>query len=132
MRAFSQVLWTYPIVDVPLVTSVDPFTQPLVVISGLDEELNFHLFELSSTEGKVPGRDLVSERFSDLADAKGQFLASRIQHVLEVHEDSLSCFWAEENFIRCVFHRSHECLEHQVKSPRFAQLTVTVRTLEFL
>ena len=67
-----------------------PVVKPLQVRIRLAEELQLHLLELSGTEGKVSGSDLVAERFSDLADAEGNFLSGGSLNILEVDKNALS------------------------------------------
>src|SRR5205085_9145252 len=51
---------------VPTHALLAPVVEPLLVSSRFDEELHFHLFELTRPEDKVAGRDLITEGFADL------------------------------------------------------------------
>ena len=57
-----------------VVTQTDLLMEPFKVSTGCAEELQLHLLELSGTESKVTGSDLVTERFTDLPDTERNFL----------------------------------------------------------
>ena len=91
-------------IEIPLVAPVVPVLIPGQRLAGVAEELDFHLLELARTEGEIPRRDLVAEALADLAHAKGDAHAGAVQHVLEVDEDALGRFGAEENLAALVLH----------------------------
>src|SRR5699024_803662 len=92
-----------------------PVCMPLKIRSRLAEEFQLHLLKLSGTENKVTRCDLISERFSDLADTERNFLSGCTLHVFEVHKDTLGCLRAQINSILCIFRYALECLEHKVE-----------------
>mgnify|MGYP007004034510 CR=1 FL=1 len=73
---------------------LEPVVGELHAILGAAEILDFHLLELPGPEDVVAGVDLVAKGFSDLRDAEGQLLASRIEHIAEIHKNRLSCLGA--------------------------------------
>ncbi|CNI92766.1 Uncharacterised protein [Mycobacterium tuberculosis] len=48
-------------VNEPVPAILDPFVEVLISVIRVHEVLNFHLFELTSTENEVTGSDLVTE-----------------------------------------------------------------------
>ena len=89
--------------------------------AGLDEEFEFHLFELARAESVVARVDFVAERFADLRDAERYFLARDGQDVGELREDALRGFGAEPRDVGAVFHRADEGFEHQVEGARLGE-----------
>src|SRR5439155_6673 len=105
----------------PLHPLLTPELEPLEVRARLDEELHLHLLELARAEDEVPGRDLVTERLPDLRDAEGDLLPRRLHHVQVVHVDPLRRLGTQIDDRGRVFHRAHECLEHEVEHARRRQ-----------
>ena len=126
VAAQPQVLAPDTQVHVPLEAVLDPPVQPFLVGARFHEELHLHLLELPGAEGEVAGGDLVPERLADLADAEGQLLACRVEHVFEIDEDALGGLRPQKDLVGRVFHRAHEGLEHQVEAPRFRQLAAAI------
>ena len=79
----------------PVYTEIFPISEPLQIRVWFTEKLQFHLLKFSGTEGKVSGRDLISERLSNLPDTKGKFLSGSTLHVLKVYKDSLGGLGAQ-------------------------------------
>src|SRR5699024_5095604 len=71
----------------PVAAESSPVLEPLQIRSRLAEEFQLHLLEFSGTEREVPRRNLVPERFPDLADAERYFLAGSPLYVLEIDKD---------------------------------------------
>ena len=67
-----------------------PVIEPLQVGIRLAEELQFHLLELSGTECKITGSNLVTEGLTDLADAERNLLSRGSLYILKVNENTLS------------------------------------------
>src|SRR5204863_2174772 len=105
-----------------------PVLEVLLVRARLDEELHLHLLELARAEDEVPRRDLVAERLADLRDAERHFLAARLLHVEEVHEDSLRRLRPQIDDGRRLLEGTHEGLEHQIELPRLGELAGRVLT----
>ena len=68
---------------------------PLFICPWDDEELHLHLFEFTGTEDKVSGRNLVTERFSNLTDTKWWLLSRGLRDIVEVDEDALRRLWTQ-------------------------------------
>jgi hypothetical protein len=90
---------------------------------GLDEELEFHLFELAAAEGEVLWRHLVAEGLADLADAEGHLHAAGIEDVLELREDRLRGFRAQVGDVVLGRRRAEVGLEHEVERAGLAEQT---------
>src|SRR5256885_15909832 len=90
-----------------------PVVEPLHVAGWLDEELHLHLLEFTSSEDEVAGRDLVSERLSDLGDAKWHLLPHRLLYVEKIHIDALRRFRPQEDLSRRILDGPHERPEHE-------------------
>ena len=91
---------------------------PLRVGPGAHEVLDLHLLELARPKGEVARRNLVAKGLPDLRDAEGQFLAHRVEDILEVQEDTLGGFGPQVGDARLVLDGADERLEHQVELPR--------------
>ena len=77
--------------DQPVTAEASPVLEPLQIGSRLTEELQLHLLKLTGTECKVTRRNLVTERFSNLADSKRDLLAGSSLNILEVYKNALCC-----------------------------------------
>ena len=109
-----KVLFSDAVFLVPVEPFVDPFLVPLFIRSGLDEELDLHLFELAGPEGEVAGRNFVSEAFADLADPERKLLAGGLKNVREVDEDPLRRFGAKVDGRRRIFYGPELGRKHEV------------------
>ena len=89
----------------------------------MHEVLDFHLLELTSTEDEVTGGDLVTERLTDLADTERRALAGRGDHVIEVHENTLSGLGAQVVQTLLVIHRAQVGLHQTGEVLRLGPLT---------
>ena len=87
-----KVLFSHTEVNEPLSAVFLPEIEPLKVCSGLAEEFKLHLLELTGTECKVTGSDLVSERLTDLANTERKLFTGRTLNCGEVYENTLSRF----------------------------------------
>src|SRR5579859_1822280 len=67
-----------------------PVIKPLLHLAGMDEVLQVPLRKLTLAEEEVARRDLVAERLTDLADAKGNLQPRRFQHILVIQIDVLA------------------------------------------
>ena len=99
----------------PIAAVPAPVLEPLKVCTGLAEELEFHLLELTGTEGEVSGRDLVAEGLTDLADTERHLFAGGPLDVLEVDENALRGLGPQVQGGGGVFRDALEGLEHQVE-----------------
>ena len=106
---------------VPFQPFGNPVFVPLGIGAGLDEEFEFHLFELARAEGVVARVDFVAEGFADLRDTERYFLARDGQDVGELGEDALRGFGAEPRDVGAVFHRADERFKHQVERARLGE-----------
>ena len=91
-------------------------------VSGLDEELQFHLLELAAAEREIARIDLVAERLADLRDAERHLLARHAEDVVELRENDLRGFGAEIGDAGAVLDRADERLEHQIELARLGEL----------
>ena len=91
------------------------------------EELDLHLLELARAEGEIPRRDLVAEALADLGDAERNPHAGAVEHVLEVDEDALGRFGAQEGRVFLGAQRADDRLEHQVEFARLGERAGLVR-----
>ena len=89
----------------------------------MHEVLDFHLLELAGTEDEVTGGDLVTERLTDLADTERRALAGRGDHVVEVHENTLSGLGAQVVQTLLIIHRAQVGLHQTGEVLRLGPLT---------
>ena len=115
MVAQAQVVVLHVQVQQPVVAEGAPIGEPFQVGAGFAEEFQFHLLELTGTEGEVARGDLVPEALADLADAKGQLFPSGALDVLEVDKDALCSLRTEVDSVLCILGDTLEGLEHQVE-----------------
>ncbi|GAA2772815.1 hypothetical protein GCM10020219_048590 [Nonomuraea dietziae] len=108
-------------VGVPAEALVDPVLVPLLVGSGLDEELHLHLLELAGAEDEVARRDLVAEGLADLADAERDLLARRLLHVGVVDEDALRRLGTQVGQARLVLDRAEVGLQQAAELARLGE-----------
>ena len=113
--AQAEVLILHTERQQPVVAVVLPVLEPLEVGAGLAEELKLHLLELTGTEGKVAGCNLIAERLAHLADAEGDLLAGGALDVLEVDENALRGLRTEIDLVLGIFGNALIGLEHQVE-----------------
>src|SRR5437879_5588568 len=85
------------------------------------EELDFHLFEFTTTKRVIARVNLVAKRLTDLCDAERQFKPRTIEDVLKVHENSLGCFRPQKGNGRSIFHCPDVGLEHKVELSRLSE-----------
>ncbi len=77
----------------PVLTPVNPFSvSRLPICVWSDEVLHFHLLEFSGAENEVSRGYLVTKRFPDLGNSKGDFDPAGIDDVLVVCKDTLCGF----------------------------------------
>ncbi len=72
-------------------------------VFGTAKVFDFHLLKFARAKGEIAGRDFVAKRFTDLRDAKRQFLAAGCLHVQEIDENALRCFGAQIGDVGAVF-----------------------------
>ena len=111
----SKVLLLDSKLKKPFVAELSPVFKPFGLCTGLAEELQLHLLELTGTEGEVTRRDLIPEGLSDLTDAEGYLLPGGTLYVLEVYEDSLCGLGTKIYHVLCILGYALEGLEHQVE-----------------
>ena len=92
-----------------------PVGKPIQFGARLDEELHFHLFELTHAEDELTGYDLIAEGLTDLCDAEGDLHAAGLLHVEVVDKDALCRFGTEVDGVAAFGRRSHFGLEHEVE-----------------
>src|SRR3954470_22943870 len=92
------------------------------------EELNFHLLELARAERKVPRSNFIPEAFAHLGDTERDANTRAIEHVFEIHENSLGSFGTKERGVLLRSHRADNRLEHQIE---FARLGKRPRLIGF-
>ena len=126
--AEAQVLGADAVAHVPVEPVFHPLLQPFLVGTRLDEELNLHLLELAGAEGEVAGRDFIAKGFADLGDAEGQLFAGGGLNVLEVDEDALGGFRAQEHFCAGILNGAHEGAEHEVEPAWLGELAAVFGT----
>ncbi len=95
----------------------------------LDEEFQFHLFELAGAEGEIAGIDLVPKRLADLANAERDPLPRNLQHVLELRKDRLRGLGTEVGDILLAFDRANVGFEHQVELARLRKQAAVFRVV---
>src|SRR5262245_2715651 len=95
MHAPANILFSNAVLLIPGEALVDPLLMPFFICTWHDEIFNLHLLELARAECKIARCDFVAEGLADLGNPKGQLLAHRLQHVVEVNKNSLRCFWAQ-------------------------------------
>ena len=111
---------------------LEPVVGELHAILGAAEILDFHLLKLPGAEDVVAGVDLVAKGFSDLRDAKGQFLASCIEHIAKIHKDRLSGLGTQVNHVIFRLKGPGMAFEHQVEIPGFGEITTAAGGTVFL
>ena len=120
-------------VNEPVPAVLNPLVEVLVSLVRVHEVLDFHLLELTSTENKVTGGDLVTEGLTDLADTERRALAGGGDHVVEVHENALSGLGAQEVQALLIIDRAqvglHEAGEVLRLSPLATSTTVRASNL---
>ena len=73
----------------PVDAELLPISEPLQIRIRLAEKFQFHLFKLPRTERKIARRDLVTERFPDLADAERNLLPGSPLYIFKIHKNPL-------------------------------------------
>ena len=110
MLTQSQPFAREPQIGVPLHPPVAPILVPFARCRRVAEELDFHLLELARAKRKIPRRDLVAKTLADLRDAERNLHPRAVGDVLEVDEDALSRFGAEERRVFFAAHRADDGL----------------------
>ena len=111
---------------VPAHALPDPRLVPLLVLTGLYEELDLHHLELAGAEYEVAGGDLVTEGLADLRDAEGGPSAGGGDDVVEVYEDTLGGLRPEEGKAAVVLDGSEAGREHLVEVTRLGEIAAAV------
>ena len=122
----AQVIGLDPEPLIPDETLLLPVLEPLHLVGGRHEVLEFHLLELAQAKDGVAWRDLVAERLADLRDAEGRAHPRRVEDIGKVHEDPLGCLGSQVDLRARVLHRPGEGLEHQVELPRFGEFAAVL------
>ena len=99
----------------PIDTETSPILEPLKVGTRLAEEFQLHLLELTGTESEVTRCNLVTERFTDLADSERNFLSGSTLYVFEVYEDTLCSLRTKIYGVLRILCNTLEGFEHQVE-----------------
>ena len=115
MIAQTHLFFFHAQAEEPVAAETSPVLEPLQIRSRLAEEFQLHLLEFSGTEREVSRRNLVPERFPDLADAERYFLAGSPLYVLEIDKDTLCRLRAKVHRALCILRHALERLEHQVE-----------------
>ncbi len=103
--------------QVPAQSHLLPVCIPLHFLSRLDEELHFHLLEFPHSENKLPGNNLVAERFPGLGYPKRDLHSPTFLDIQEIHENALCRFRSQVYERRPFFGAAQLCAEHQVEFP---------------
>src|SRR5688500_988625 len=61
-------------------------------VIGRDEELEFHLLELTSSEGIVARINLIAEGLANLRNAVGHLLPGDLEDISKLRDNGLRCF----------------------------------------
>ena len=112
---------------VPVQPLIDPLFKILLLGAGFDEVFDFHLFKFTVAENEVAGGNFITERFTHLGDAEGQFLAGGGNDVLKIDEHALGGFRPQVDGGIGVFDRAHKGLKHQVELARIGKLAAAGR-----
>src|SRR5689334_12127042 len=91
-----------------------------------NEELELHLLEFADPEDEIARCDLVAECFTHLSDPEGQFLSTRVEHVLEIDKDALGGLWSQVSNRGVFLQRPNKCLQHRVDLPGRGELATAV------
>ncbi len=98
-----------------------PVREPLILASGLAEELHFHLLKFTGAEDEVLCGNLVAEALADLGNAEGNLHATGLKDILEVHIDALGRLRAKVHHRGTVLVGSDVSLEHEVEVTGFGE-----------
>ena len=117
---------------VPFQTDFFPFLEPVEFGSRFYKELHFHLFELTHTEDKLTGNDLVTESLTNLCNTERNFHTTCLLYIEVVYKNTLCSFRTKIN-LHCSFgSRTHFSREHQIKLTNFCPVLCTRnRTYDF-
>ena len=99
----------------PVKAKLFPVCKPVQIGSWLTEKLQLHLLKLTCTECKVTRCNLITERFTNLSNAKWNLLTGSSLYIFKVYKNTLCCLWSQINCIFRILSNSLECLEHQVE-----------------
>src|SRR4030095_12039481 len=89
MLAETNIFLANAVSGVPGKALVDPLLVPFLIRSRQDKEFDLHLLEFPGAECKIPRRDLIPKRLTDLRDSEGQLLPRSLKDVVEIDKDSL-------------------------------------------
>ena len=106
----------------PIQTELLPICMPFQICIRLTEEFHLHLLKFSGTEGEVTRCNLVSERFSNLADTKWKFLSGCTLYVLKVYKNTLRCLRTKIYYALSILCNSLKRLEHQIEFPDLCKI----------
>ena len=112
-------------VNEPVPAVLNPLVEVLISVVRVHEVLNFHLLELTSTENKVTGSDLVTERLTNLANTERRALTRSSDHIVEVHENTLSGLRAQEVQTLLIIDRAQVSLHQTGEVLRLSPLTTS-------
>ncbi len=115
MVAQAQVVFLHAQAQQPVFAEGTPVIEPIEVLAGLAEEFKLHLLEFTHAENEVAGGDFVAEGLADLADAGRQLFAGGAHGIQEIHENALSGFGAQIDFVGSIFRYARMGLEHQIE-----------------
>ena len=121
----TVVICTEPECLMPLHTRFFPLIKPLHLGTRFHKKLHLHLFELTHTEDKLAGYDLISERFSYLCDTERQLHATGLLHIEIVYEDTLCRFRTQINPISTLRSGAHFGGKHEVELPHIRPILRT-------
>src|SRR5712692_9786673 len=125
----AQAIFVVDEVLVPVETELLPVVKPLLHFAGMHKKLQVPLLELAQTEQEVPRCNLVTEGFTDLADAEGNLHTRGLEHIFVVQEDVLAGLTAQVGFHALAFNDPNIGLHHQVESTRLCEFAATIGTL---
>src|SRR5437016_3782220 len=111
---------------VPLDAVFFPVIKPLLHLTGMYEELQVPLLELTLAEQEVAGCDLVAESLTDLTDAERYLHTRGLQHVVVVQVNVLAGLTAQVGLHAFAFNNTDVRFHHQVEETRLRKFAAAL------
>src|SRR5574344_58133 len=99
----------------PVQTHFFPVFIPFHFISRAYKKLHFHLLKFTHPENELSCNYLISESFTNLCNAKGDFHTATLLYVQEIYKNSLGGFGTKIDLGRPVVHTAQLGAEHKVE-----------------